>query len=128
MTNLPKLPTNKNFGIIFALIFAIISLLPVLKGNDIRIWSLALAIIFFVLGFINSKLLTPFNQIWFKFGIFLGNIIAPLIMGIVYFFVITPTGLITKLLGKDLLNLKKNKLNSYRIKREKDDSTMKNQF
>ena len=128
MTNLPKLPTNKNFGIIFALIFAIISLLPVLKGNDIRIWSLALAIIFFVLGFINSKLLTPFNQIWFKFGIFLGNIIAPLIMGIVYFFVITPTGLITKLLGKDLLNLKKNKLNSYWIKREKDDSTMKNQF
>ena len=102
-----KLPSNRNFGIVFAIVFLIISLWPLLNQNEIRFWSLIISIIFLSLGLINSKLLLPLNKIWFKFGIFLGNFIAPIVMGVIYFFVVTPTGLIMKMLGKDLLNLKK---------------------
>ena len=102
-----KLPSNRNFGIVFAIVFLIISLWPLLSQNEIRFWSLIISIIFLSLGLINSKLLLPLNKIWFKFGIFLGNFIAPIVMGVIYFFVVTPTGLIMKMLGKDLLNLKK---------------------
>ena len=92
-------------------------------------WSLILSIIFLTLGLINSKLLLPLNKIWFKFGIFLGNFIAPIVMGIIYFFVVTPTGLIMKMLGKDLLNLKKsNKESSYWIKKNNSNNSLKNQF
>ena len=101
-----KLPSNRNFGIVFSIVFLIISLWPLLSQNDIRIWSLIISGIFLVLGLINSKLLLPLNKIWFKFGILLGNFIAPIVMGIVYFMVVTPTGLIMRLLGKDLLNLR----------------------
>ena len=101
-----KLPSNRNFGIVFAIVFLIISLWPLLSQTEVRIWSLIVSIIFLTLGLINSKLLLPLNKIWFKFGILLGNFIAPIVMGIIYFFVVTPTGLIMKMLGKDLLNLK----------------------
>ena len=110
-----KLPSNRNFGIVFSIVFLIISLWPLLSQNDIRIWSLIISGIFLVLGLINSKLLLPLNKIWFKFGIFLGNFIAPIVMGIIYFMVVTPTGLIMKMLGKDLLNLKKNNKDTYWI-------------
>ena len=86
MTNLPKLPSNRNFGIVFAIVFLIISLWPLLSQTEVRIWSLIVSIIFLTLGLINSKLLLPLNKIWFKFGIFLGNFIAPIVMGIIYFF------------------------------------------
>ena len=104
-----KLPTNRNFGMVFSIVFLIISLWPLLSQNEIRIWSLTISGIFFILGIFNSKLLLPLNKIWFKFGMFLGNFIAPIVMGIVFFLVVTPTGLIMRLLGKDLLNLKKKK-------------------
>ena len=87
----------------------IIALWPLLKQNELRLWSLSISGIFFVLGLFNSKLLSPLNKIWFKFGMLLGSFIAPIVMGIVFFLVVTPTGLIMKLLRKDLLNLKKNK-------------------
>ncbi|GIR49952.1 MAG: hypothetical protein CM15mP58_20490 [Burkholderiaceae bacterium] len=103
-----KLPSNRNFGIVFFIVFLIISLWPLLSQNEIRIWSLIISVIFLILGIFNSNLLLPLNKIWFKFGIFLGNFIAPIVMGIVFFLVVTPTGLIMRLLGKDLLNLKKN--------------------
>ena len=80
-----KLPSNRNFGIVFAIVFLIICLWPLLSQNEIRYWSLILSIIFFTLGLINSKLLLPLNKIWFKLGIFLGNFIAPIVMGIIYF-------------------------------------------
>ena len=123
-----KLPSNRNFGIVFSIVFLIISLWPLLSQNDVRIWSLVISGIFLILGLINSKLLLPLNKIWFKFGILLGNFIAPIVMGIVYFMVVTPTGLIMRLLGKDLLNLKKNNKDTYWIKKDNSNSDLKNQF
>ncbi len=123
-----KLPSNRNFGIVFAIVFLIISLWPLLSQTEVRIWSLIVSIIFLTLGLINSKLLLPLNKIWFKFGIFLGNFIAPIVMGVIYFFVVTPTGLIMKMLGKDLLNLKKSNKDSYWIKKDNSNSSFKNQF
>ncbi len=123
-----KLPSNKNFGIVFFIVFLIISLWPLLSQNEIRIWSLIVSGIFLILGIFNSKLLLPLNKIWFKFGIFLGNFIAPIVMGIVYFMVVTPTGLIMKILGKDLLNLKKNNKSSYWIEKDNSNNNLKNQF
>ena len=108
-----KIPSNRNFGIVFSIVFLIIALWPVLNQNEIRIWSLVISLIFLVLGFIDSKLLSPLNKIWFKFGLLLGSVIAPVVMGIVFFFVVTPTGLIMRALGKDLLKLKKNKEGTY---------------
>ena len=123
-----KLPSNKNFGIVFSIVFLIVALWPLLSQNDIRIWSLIISGIFLVLGLINSKLLLPLNKIWFKFGIFLGNFIAPIVMGIIYFMVVTPTGLIMKMLGKDLLNLKKNNKDTYWIDKDNSNNDLKNQF
>ena len=123
-----KLPSNRNFGVVFFIVFLIIALWPLLKQNEIRIWSLIISFIFFVLGLINSKLLTPLNKIWFKFGILLGNIISPIVMGIVFFLVVTPTGLIMLLFRKDILKLKKNSNDSYWINKDNTNSTMRNQF
>ena len=123
-----KLPSNRNFGIVFFIVFLIIALWPVLKQNEIRIWSLIISFIFFVLGLINSKLLTPLNKLWFKFGILLGNIIAPIIMGIVFFLVVTPTGLIMRFFRKDILKLKKNSNDTYWINKDNTNSSMRNQF
>ena len=86
-----KLPTNKNFGIVFFIVFLLIALWPLLNENEIRIWSLLISFIFLALGLINSNLLTPLNKIWIKFGIFLGNFVAPIVMGIIFFLVVTPT-------------------------------------
>ena len=124
----PKLGSNKSFGLVFFLVFLIISFWPLLNSNDIRIWSLVISIIFLILGLINSKILTPLNKIWFKFGIILGNIISPIVMGIIYFIVVTPIALILKVFNKDVLNLKKTKNSSYWINKEKYNSSMKNQF
>ena len=123
-----KLPSNRNFGIVFCIVFLIISLWPLLNQNEIRIWSIIISGIFLILGLFNSKLLLPFNKLWFKFGIILGNIIAPIVMGIIYFLVVTPTGLIMKILGKDLLGLKKNNKNSYWIKKDNTHNSLRNQF
>ena len=123
-----KLPSNRNFGIVFSVVFLIISLWPLLSQNDVRIWSLVISGIFLILGLINSKLLLPLNKIWFNFGILLGNFIAPIVMGIVYFMVVTPTGLIMRLLGKDLLNLKKNNKDTYWIDKDNSNNDLKNQF
>ena len=131
MLNKPKIkiPSNRNFGLVFFIVFSIVGLWPLIHENQIRIWSIIIAIIFLILGLINSNLLKPLNIIWFKFGLLLGSIIAPIIMGIVFFVVVTPTSLIMKIIGKDLLNNKydKNK-KSYWIIRGKPKSTMKQQF
>ena len=123
-----KIGSNKSFGIVFAVVFSFIALWPLLKGNEIRLWSLIISIIFLTLGLLNSKILTPLNKLWFKLGIFLGNFIAPIIMGIIFFFVVTPTGIIMKLLRKDLIKLKKNNDKSYWIEKKDIKSSMKNQF
>ena len=123
-----KIGSNKSFGIVFAVVFSLIALWPLLKGNEIRLWSLIISIIFLTLGLLNSRILTPLNKLWFKLGILLGNFIAPIIMGIIFFFVVTPTGIIMKLLRKDLIKLKKNNDDSYWIEKKEIKSSMKNQF
>ena len=96
-----KISSNRSFGTVFFIVFLLIALYPLLKGNDLRIWSLIISIIFLILGLINSKLLVPFNRLWFKFGLFLGKIISPLIMGLIFFAVVTPIGILMRILGID---------------------------
>ena len=123
-----KISSNRSFGIVFFIVFLLIALYPLLKGNDLRIWSLIISFIFLALGLINSKILTPLNRLWFKFGLLLGKFISPLIMGIIFFVVVTPIGIIMRLLKKDLLNLKYNKKETYWINKSGPKSKMKNQF
>tara|TARA_B100000900_G_scaffold414960_1_gene443225 strand:- start:2028 stop:2414 length:387 start_codon:yes stop_codon:yes gene_type:complete len=120
--------SNRSFGLVFFVVFILIGIYPILNHGNLRIWSIIVAAIFLILGLSNSKILTPLNIIWFKFGIFLGKVISPVIMGIIFFLVVTPIGLIMKILGKDLLNLKFNKNKSYWIKKNDLKSKMKNQF
>ena len=96
--------------------------------GEIKIWSLAISIIFLILGLLNSSILYPLNKIWFKFGILLGNVVSPIVMGIVFYAVVTPTSIIVRMFGKDLLNLKKNNKKSYWIEKSPIKSKMKNQF
>ena len=123
-----KIGSNRSFGIVFFVVFLIIAIYPLTYSGDVRLWSVIISIIFLVLGILNSKILTPLNKFWFKLGIFLGKIISPIIMGIIFFLVVTPTGLIMRLLGKDLLNMKYNKNQSYWIEKKGPKSKMKNQF
>ena len=123
-----KISSNRSFGIVFFIVFLLITLYPLTYGGEIRIWSLIISIIFLILGLLNSKILAPLNKIWFKFGILLGKIVSPLIMGVIFFLVVTPIGLIMRLLGKDVLNLKYNKNKSYWIEKNGPKSKMKNQF
>ena len=123
-----KISSNRSFGVVFFIVFILIAFYPLLKGNDLRIWSLVISFVFLALGLINSKVLTPLNRLWFKFGLLLGRFISPLIMGIIFFVVVTPTGIIMRLLRKDLLNLKYNKKKTYWIDKSGPKSKMKNQF
>ena len=123
-----KISSNRSFGIVFFIVFLLIALYPLSYSGEIRVWSAIISLIFLVLGLLNSKILTSLNVLWFKLGIFLGKIISPLIMGIIFFLVVTPIGLIMRLLGKDILNLKYNKRQSYWIKKDGPKSKMKNQF
>ena len=127
-TNDVKMGSNRSFGIVFFIIFLLISLYPLINGENIKLWSLIISIIFFVLGIVDSKLLTPLNKLWFKFGMFLGKIISPIIMALIFFIVVTPIAVIMRLLRKDLLNLNFNNNSSYWIKKSGPKSKMKNQF
>ena len=102
-----KISTNRNFGIVFFIVFVLIGLYPLFNGNEIRYWSIIISLIFLILGVLNSKILSPLNKLWFKFGILLGSIVSPIVMGFIFFLVVTPISLIMKLAGKDILNLKK---------------------
>ena len=126
--NKTKLPSNRNFGIVFSIVFLIIALWPFLKGEDLRIWAFIIFLIFLILGLVNAKILTPFNKIWMKFGEILGSVISPLVMGVIFFGIVTPTGLLMKLIGKDILKLKRHKNNTYWIKKDNSNNNMKNQF
>tara|TARA_Y100000741_G_scaffold124998_1_gene94225 strand:- start:454 stop:837 length:384 start_codon:yes stop_codon:yes gene_type:complete len=123
-----KISSNRSFGIVFFVVFLLIALYPLTYSGELRIWSVIISLIFMVLGLINSKILTPLNKLWFRFGIFLGKIISPVIMGIIFFLVVTPIGLFMRLLRKDLLNLRYNKKKSYWIEKNGPKSKMKNQF
>ena len=120
--------SNKSFGIVFFIVFLIIAFYPLFYEGSLRIWSVIISIIFLILGLTNSKVLTPLNNIWISFGIILGKVISPLIMGIIFFFVVTPIGVFMRIIGKDLLNLKFTKQKSYWIENNQPKSKMKNQF
>ena len=120
--------TNRSFGIVFFIVFFIIAIFPLKNDGDIRIWSLLISVIFLLLGLLNSKILTPLYRIWSKFGILLGRFISPLIMGLIFFLVVTPIGLLMRMLRKDLLNLKFDNNKSYWIEKKGPKSIMKNQF
>ena len=124
-----KISSNRSFGLVFFIVFLIISLWPLTYENPIRIWSVIISLIFLILGLMKSKLLTPLNILWFKFGMILGTIVAPIIMGVVFFLVVTPIGLVMRIMGKDILNKKYDKKkNTYWINKYKNMSSMKKQF
>ncbi len=123
-----KISSNRSFGIVFFIVFLLIALYPLTHSEEIRVWSIIISLIFLVLGLLNSKILTPLNKLWFKIGILLGKIVSPLIMGIIFFLVVTPIGLIIRFFGKDVLNLKYNNNKSYWIEKNGPKSKMKNQF
>ena len=123
-----KIGSNRSFGIVFFIFFLIIGTYPIFFQGELRIWSLIVSIIFLLLGIINSRFLTPLNLLWFKFGMLLGRVVSPIVMGLVFFLVVTPTGLIMRILNKDLLRLKKKNIKTYWIERTSIKSDMKNQF
>ena len=123
-----KISSNRSFGIVFFVVFLIIALFPLINDGNIRLWSLFVSLAFLVLGLINSKFLSPLNKIWFKFGLFLGKIISPIVMGLIFFLVVTPIGILMRILKKDLLNLKMNNNKSYWIEKSEPKSKMRNQF
>jgi hypothetical protein len=121
--------SNRSFGLLFFIVFFILSLWPLSKGQNINIYLISISLIFLVLGLLKSKILAPLNRFWIKFGEILGLVIAPIIMAIVYFAVLTPISLIVRLFGKDLLGLKfLKKIDTYWLKRKKNIGPMKKQF
>ena len=123
-----KIASNRSFGIVFFVFFLLIGLWPLLNGKDLMLWSVLISFFFLILGILNSKLLTPLKLFWIKLGEILGRFVAPVVMAIIYFIILTPIGLLMRLVGKDLLNTKFLKKNSYWIKREKNIGSMKRQF
>ena len=124
-----KVSSNRSFGFLFFVVFFVISLWPLKSQGDLRLWAFILSLVFLVLGVLNSKFLTPLNKLWYKFGIFLGSIVSPIVMGIVFFIVVTPVGLTMRFLGKDLLRINKNKaVSTYWINCDRQKKTMKKQF
>ena len=123
-----KRSSEKSFGILFSLVFFIVSIWPLLEGNTIRFWALSLSFIFLIIAFLKQELLKPLNNIWINFGETLGKIIAPIVMALIFFLVLTPLSFIIRIFGKDLLSLKFSNEKSYWIKREKDLGSMDRQF
>ena len=123
-----KKSSNKSFGILFFLVFFLIGLWPLLNGDNIRIWSIVISLIFLTLGLLNSNILDPLKSNWIKLGEILGKFISPIVMALIYFFILTPLGLAIKFFGKDLLNTKYSKIKSYWINRKKNVGSMKKQF
>ena len=120
---------NKGFGLLFFIVFLLIGLWPLIKGDSPRILFFPIALVFLILGLINAKILSPLNSLWIKFGELLGKIIAPVVMAFIYFIILTPLSFLIRITGKDLLKVKfSNKVNTYWIKRIKDLGPMKKQF
>ena len=121
--------SNRSFGLVFFVVFLILGLWPVKSGGEINILFILISFIFLFLAITKSKFLTPLNKLWFKFGIKLGAIIAPIVMGVVFFLVVTPIGIMMKIIGKDLINKKINKnIKTYWLNRKKAVGSMKRQF
>jgi len=103
----PKMGSERNFGLVFAAVFAIISLWPLLSAEKARLWLLAIAAIFLAAAFVAPHTLAPLNRLWYRIGILLGKVVTPLVLGVLWFAVVTPVGLLMRLFGKDPLRLKR---------------------
>ncbi len=124
-----KKSSNKSFGILFFIVFLGLGLWPITNANNPNIYLIIISVIFLILGLLNSKILSPFNSAWIRFGELLGKIIAPVVMAIIYFVILTPISIMVRLFGKDLLGLKFTKqIKTYWIKRKKDLGSMNKQF
>ena len=123
-----KISSNRSFGIVFFIVFLLVAVYPLINNEGIRVWSLIISLVFLILGLLKSRVLTPLNIVWIKFGILLGKVIAPIVMGMIFFLVVTPIGILMKILNKDLLNLKFNSKKTYWIEKTDPKSKMKNQF
>ena len=120
---------NKGFGLLFFIVFLLIGLWPIIKGDSPRILFFPIALVFLILGLMDAKILSPLNRLWIKFGDLLGKIIAPVVMAFIYFIILTPLSFLIRITGKDLLKVKySNKENTYWIKRIKDLGPMRKQF
>lgn len=129
MNSAIKIGSNRSFGIVFFLIFLTISLYPLLHNNTLRLIPLIISIFFLILGIKKSKLLTPLNILWFKFGLFLGKFFSPIILSLIFFVVVTPIGIFMKIIGKDVLSLRFSKnTDTYWIDKKEQSSSMHNQF
>jgi hypothetical protein len=122
-----KRKDNITFGVLFFFFFLVIGLYPLKTVGTVRIWSLVLSLLFLIITIIRPNLFTFLNKLWIKFGILLGKIISPIVMGLVFFFVLTPVGLIVRVLKKDVMGLKRG-APSYWINRKDKVQTMKKQF
>jgi len=122
-----KKKNNITFGILFFIFFLIIGLYPLKSDETIRVWFVVLSLVFLIITIIRPNLFTFLNKLWIKFGILLGKIISPIVMGLVFFFVVTPIGILIRILKKDVMGLKRGK-SSYWINRENKFQTMKKQF
>ena len=121
--------SNKSFGLLFFVVFLILGLWPLKNGESLNFYFITASVIFLILGLLNSKLLSPLNKSWIKLGEILGIIIAPIVMALVFFVILTPVSIIVRLFGKDLLGLKFLKeRDTYWIKRKKILGSMKKQF
>ena len=123
-----KKPSEKSFGVVFSIVFLIVALYPLINSAGLRIWALVVSIIFFLLAFLAPKILVLPNKLWFKFGLLIGSIVAPIVMAFVYFVTVLPTGLIMRLLGKDFKQKLDKNSKSYWVKRSEPMGSMKNQF
>ena len=123
-----KIPSNRNFGLVFFFVFFIISIWPLFNNGQINIFLVFLSFIFLLLGLVNSKLLMPLNKLWFSFGLLLGRFISPIIMGVIFFGLVTPIGLLLRIFRKDILKLKFNNKNTYWDKKNNLKNNFKNQF
>ena len=124
-----KKSSNRSFGILFFLVFLGFGLWPLTKEMSPNIYLIIISVIFLILGLLNSKLLSPLNNLWIKFGEILGKVIEPIVMAVVYFLILTPISLLVRLFGKDLIEMKfNNNVKSYWIKRKKHLGTMDKQF
>ena len=122
-----KNKNNITFGILFFILFLVIGLYPLKSNGVIKVWSIFLSLVFLIITFIKPNLFTFLNKLWIKFGILLGKIISPIIMGLVFFFVVTPVGILVKIFKKDVMGLKRGK-SSYWINRKDKLQSMKRQF
>ena len=120
--------SNRNFGIVFFVVFLIIAIYPLINSDEVRLWSLLISIIFLILGIFDSNILSPLNKVWFIFGLFLGKYISPVVMMLIYFIVVTPIGFMMRILNKDILQLKYSKNASYWINKDKTSIGLDKQF